>query len=107
MGLDDILPKKSAMIDFNPQLAEQTGKYGHAKVWSKDRGFWGNATPVQAAVAVDTNMAVQQLQAQITALINAQAATVTQPVIGAEPTQATHVEAAVVVEGAPPDPFAG
>lgn len=102
MGLDDILPKKSAMVDFNPQLAAQTGKYGHARVWSKEREFWGNAIPAQAAAATNTNTAIQQLQAQIATLLNAQTAAA----VVAKPAEAVPVEATVVTEGAP-DPFAG
>ena len=98
MGLDDVLPKKSAMVDFNPQLAAQTGKYGHARVWGKDRGFWGNATSVETTVVADTNTAIQQLRNQLATLINAQATVV------AEPAQVIPAEAGVVVE-APPDPF--
>jgi len=50
----DVSPKKSAMVDFNPVLAAQTGTYGKAKVWSKDRGFWtpGGAAPVATAMPV-------------------------------------------------------
>ena len=40
ISLTDVLPKKAPMVDFNPALAAQTGKYGHANVWSKDRGSW-------------------------------------------------------------------
>lgn len=57
IALSDILPKKNAMVDFNPALAAQTGLYGKAKVWSKDRGFW---TPGQVVAPVAATAAVVQ-----------------------------------------------
>ena len=64
INLGDILPKKGPMVDFNPALAAQTGKYGHANVWSKDRGSWKPAGPA-VATAPDSNTAIAALQAQI------------------------------------------
>ena len=104
MGLDDILPKKSAMVDFNPQLAAQTGKYGHARVWSKEQGFWGNVVPAQTTVVANTNAAIQQLQNQIATLTAAAGLTNTEAAVVTDPAQVAAAEAAVVVE-APPDPF--
>lgn len=66
----DLIPKKGAMVDFNPSLAAQTGKYGHAKVWSKDKGFWGG-TIVEAAAAANAGPAtdkIAELQRQVDAL---------------------------------------
>jgi len=77
IALSDILPKKNSMIDFNPVLAAQTGTYGRAKVWSKDRGFWtpGVAAPVAAATAVpvDGSAAVIAAQAAEIAALKGQA----------------------------------
>jgi len=65
--LSDVLPKKSSMVDFNPALAGQTGKYGHARVWSKDKGFWTPGTVIGAtAPAADARMAA--LEAELAAL---------------------------------------
>ena len=65
----ELIPKKSAMIDFNPALSAQTGKYGHANVWSKDKGHWnGTANAVATPAATDK---VAELQRQIDALKNA------------------------------------
>ena len=43
---------KPALTDFNPAVSAQTGKFGLANVWSKDRGFWkpGMATPTGTPV---------------------------------------------------------
>lgn len=70
INLNDVLPKKGPMVDFNPALASQTGRYGHAKVWSKDRGHW-NPNPAAPAVVIDE---VAALKAQLTALETKQAA---------------------------------
>jgi len=78
----DILPKKSAMVAFNPTLSAQTGMYGVAKVWSKDKNHWGgNATgaPATAPTVVNTGKLadlerqIEQLKAQATApVVNGQ-----------------------------------
>ena len=66
ISLNDVLPKKGAMVDFNPALSAQTGKYGHANVWSKDRGSW---KPMQtAAPAGDVGATVASLEAKIAEL---------------------------------------
>ena len=103
ISLDDVLPKKSPMTDFNPQLAAQTGKYGHARVWSKDRGFWvtipaGTVVTPTAVPTGDTNTAIQTLQSQIAALQNQGNTNGEANAAGA----ATNNGAAVVV-----DPFVG
>jgi len=51
LTMDDLFSKKATMVDFNPAVAIQTGSYGHAKVWSKDVGFWGNGIGQVAAIA--------------------------------------------------------
>jgi hypothetical protein len=65
---------KIPFYDYNPQLANQTGKYGNASVWVKGVGFLGNgkvapapdaAAPVAAAGGVDE---VALLKAQIAQL---------------------------------------
>jgi len=62
----EALPKKSPMIDFNPALSAQTGKYCHANVWSKDKGSW---KPVTTATQVSNETAtIAALEAQIAAL---------------------------------------
>jgi len=65
ISITDVLPKKGPMVDFNPALAVQTGKYGHANVWSKDKGSWKVAGTTTAPV-VDN--AIAALKAQIEAL---------------------------------------
>jgi len=64
ISLNDVLPKKGPMVDFNPALSAQTGKYGHANVWSKDRGSW---KPTEAAPVAVTDE-VTALKAQIALL---------------------------------------
>jgi single-stranded DNA-binding protein len=64
INLVDILPKKGPMVDFNPALSAQTGKYGHANVWSKDKGLWKPAGAGTAAPNANAT-AVAALQAQI------------------------------------------
>jgi len=63
ISLNDVLPKKSPMVDFNPALSAQTGKYGHANVWSKDRGSWKPAGA--AAPVADKAATIESLEAQL------------------------------------------
>lgn len=63
---DDFFPKKEKIQAFNPELSGQTGAYGYAKVWTKDRLFWGGA----AVPAGDVNATITALQKQIAALQN-------------------------------------
>jgi len=70
---DDFFPKKEKLQAFNPGLSAQTGVYGHAKVWTKDRNFWGGpagmAVPVGAIPAGgDVKTIIASLQAQLLAL---------------------------------------
>lgn len=65
INLNDVLPKKGPMVDFNPALSAQTGKYGHANVWSKDRGHWKSTT---AAPTIDNVASIAALEAQIESL---------------------------------------
>jgi len=62
----EALPKKSPMIDFNPALSAQTGKYVHANVWSKDKGSW--KPMATAAPASNEAATIAALEAQIAAL---------------------------------------
>jgi len=62
INLNDVLPKKGPMVDFNPALSAQTGKYGHANVWSKDRGSWKPTDTAPATIVTDE---VAALKAQI------------------------------------------
>lgn len=65
----DLIPKKGVMIDFNPALATQTGRYGHSKVWSKDRGFWGAVTGPAVSVAnPNATDQITALQAEVARL---------------------------------------
>lgn len=66
INLSDLLPKKGSMIDFNPALAAQTGKYGCARVWSKDQGFWKPGT-VATATPVNTVKTVAMIEAELAA----------------------------------------
>ena len=98
---------KIPMTDFTPAVSSQTGRYGLARVWSKDGGFWdqriGQVAPVApvvttAAPAVDLSdraalaAHIASLQATLAAATKAEA-----PVITPAP--------AAVEAGA--DPFAG
>lgn len=56
-------PDKTGLVDFNPTVAAQTGRYGKAKVWSKDRGFWeASKAPTAPVSTIDQ---VTQLKAEI------------------------------------------
>lgn len=74
LNYGELIPKKSTMVDFNPALAAQTGTYGHAKVWSKDRGHWGGTAA--AVVGPPATDQIAALQAQVDALKAAKAAAV-------------------------------
>jgi len=69
------------MVDFNPALSAQTGKYGHANVWSKDKGSWKPAmtavAPGAAVPTTDKATAIAALEVQIANL--KQAAVVADP----------------------------
>jgi len=68
---DDFFPKKEKLQTFNPALSGQTGAYGYAKVWTKDRQFWGGAAAAGGVVAGnDVNATILALQNQIAALQN-------------------------------------
>ena len=101
LTMDDLFSKKNAMVDFNPAVAVQTGSYGHAKVWSKDIGFWGNgvgqvAPIMQAAVpAGDPGAQIAALETMIANLKTAPVAVGVPPVVEA-------AASAVIV-----DPFVG
>lgn len=43
---------KIPMTDFSPTICAQTGRYGHARIWSKEGGFWDQraVAPVVAPV---------------------------------------------------------
>jgi single-stranded DNA-binding protein len=61
---------KPKPVEFNPTIAAQTGYFGRAKVWTKDRGFWtgGNAPAPAAVPNADTaSMAaeIERLQSQL------------------------------------------
>ena len=81
ISLNDVLPKKGPMVDFNPALSAQTGKYGHANVWSKDKGSWKPAmtavAPGAAVPTTDKATAIAALETQILQL--KQDATVADP----------------------------
>ena len=66
ISLNDVIPKKGPMVDFNPALAAQTGKYGHANVWSKDRGSWKSTTV--ATAPTDQSATIAVLEAKINQL---------------------------------------
>lgn len=85
IALAELFPKKSSMVEFNPQLAMQTGRYGYAKVWSNGK-FWQAGNPV-----VDNQQLIETVQANQALLVNAGAGA------GA---------AAPVVDDLPIDPFA-
>jgi len=64
---DDFFPKKEKLQAFNPALSDQTGAYGYAKVWTKDKTFWGSGA---VAPAGDVNATIAALQKQIAILQN-------------------------------------
>ena len=62
---------RPAAYDYNPQLAQQTGRYGNARVWIKGVGFLGaGAVAGQAAAGavVDPNAKIAQMQQEIDAM---------------------------------------
>jgi single-stranded DNA-binding protein len=61
-------PEPTVVPDFNIALANQTGMYGNAKVWTKDRGFLG--TNAAVSVAAPRNNAVSMGSAVIDEKIN-------------------------------------
>jgi len=87
---------KIPMTDFMPVVSSQTGRYGLARVWSKDGGFWdqklGLAAPTKEIPIIDMSDPAA-LAAHITAL---------QTVLAA----ASKAEAPVAAE-AGADPFTG
>jgi hypothetical protein len=71
--------ERPAYADFNPGIAEQSGKYVHANVWVKGRGYIGNAaapaaapatqnTPAPAPAEVNKDDEIAKLQAQLAAM---------------------------------------
>jgi hypothetical protein len=63
LTLDDVEPKKSTMVDFNPQVAAETGRYVNARVWSKDRGWWKADEPTPATT--DKDEMIRNLEKQL------------------------------------------
>jgi len=63
LNFNEALSKKTPMVDFNPALSAQTGKYVHANVWSKDKQSWKPTAP--AAPAADKATSIAALEAQI------------------------------------------
>lgn len=91
---------KIPMTDFNPAIAAQSGRYGLARVWSKDHGFWDQklgqvvtaaATAAPATIDMNDPAAIMKHIASLQALLAAKAAPAG--------------DAATVDAGA--DPFAG
>jgi len=60
---------KPKPVDFNPAVVAQSGKYGMARVWTKDHGFWDekpgqiNPTTSAPANAPDTAQLLEQIKA--------------------------------------------
>lgn len=75
--LTDLFPKKNSMVEFNPQIALQTGRYGYAQVWSKDRGSWQpGATGAGASTGadvVDNQQLINMIKTNQALLANANA----------------------------------
>jgi hypothetical protein len=53
--------------DYNPQLAEQSGMYGNARVFVKGRGFLGSGTSAAAPVQMDEIAALKARLVQLEA----------------------------------------
>jgi len=95
---------KIPMTDFAPAVAAQTGRYGFARVWSKDRGFWDQN--LAAAAATTTAAAPANVDLTNTAAIAAQIENL-QKLLAAGATPEVPAEAAANVDvGAGADPFA-
>lgn len=97
---------KIPMTDFNPAVAAQTGRYGAARVWSKDHGFWDQkigqvttapAAPAGNAINLNDPSAIAKQIESLQALLAAQIAPVTIDL---------HTETAASTEISA-DPFAG
>lgn len=61
-------PENIPLSDFNAAIAAQTGLYGKARVWSKDRGFWdehlvGGGAGYVAPAATDIAAMAKELEA--------------------------------------------
>jgi hypothetical protein len=59
---------RPAAYDYNPQLAQQTGRYGNARVWIKGVGFLGAgavAVGQPVADAIDPQTKIDQMQKEI------------------------------------------
>jgi hypothetical protein len=51
---------KEPMRDFNPNESGATGKFGNARVWTQDRGWWDQNVAVATAQAVPNFAAIAQ-----------------------------------------------
>ncbi len=57
---------RPAAYDYNPQLAQQTGRYGNARVWIKGVGFLGaGAVGQPVANAIDPASKIAQMEQEI------------------------------------------
>jgi len=97
---------KLPMTDFNPALSTQTGRYGLARVWSKDRLFWDqnpgqSVAAAPAMVDMSNPAAIAKHIEALQALLVARNAVVTPTVVPAV------VAAAAVGAEAVVDPFNG
>ena len=97
---------REPLTDFNMALASQTGKYGQARVWSKDKGFWDQ----NLSMAVNTNPNPQVVNPQNSTLdltspsaIAAHITSLQQLLNNTVTTPAKQTEQSVA---ASPDPFA-
>jgi single-stranded DNA-binding protein len=88
-GEEILKSDKMPMTDFSPAIATQTGRYGLARVWTKDRNFWDQnlqaaqtvQTPVNAPIDM-TNMAAIASQIEnLQRMLAAGAAPVAPPVV--------------------------
>lgn len=95
---------KIPMTDFVPAVAAQSGRYGLARVWSKDHGFWDQkigqvttAAPVQTA---DANVDLSNPQALAAHIAKLQDALNKATAASTPPAENASAEAGA-------DPFAG
>jgi len=91
---------KIQMTDFAPAISAQTGRYGLARVWSKDRGFWDQNLATAPAAAGNPGQAA--IIAQIENLQKMLAASAVPPTVPTSPAP-VNTEANEISQ----DPFAG
>jgi single-stranded DNA-binding protein len=101
-------PEPVVVPDFNIAVAAQTGKYGFAKVWTKDRGYIGPQNAGASAAAVNTAPAASAMDvASLIAMVKALAEAQIKPSASAPVPEVVPVGAAEAAGAQPVDGFEG